>query len=171
MAGVPNSQATGNGGSPSALQRNATPGNGGPGPAALRRVGGAPSRPIMAATMGAPPVSASPAAQPEESNRARDLAGARIIGPVADREVLSYQVPAYPEWAKREGVEGSVTLYFFVLPDGHVKENVLVERTSGFTDFDDGAVKALLAWRFAALPGGAEQWGRITFNYRLGDAR
>lgn len=171
MAGVPTSQAIGSRGTPSALQRDATPGNGGPGPAALRRLEGPSSRPVMAAAMGDPPVSAPPAAKPEESNRVRDLAGARIIGPVADRAVLSYRVPDYPEWAKREGIEGSVTLYFFVLPDGRVKENVLVERTSGFADFDDGALKALLEWRFAALPGGAEQWGRITIHYRLGDAR
>ena len=53
---------------------------------------------------------------------------------------MHYKVPDYPEWAKRDGTEGSVTLYFFVMPDGRVKENVLVERTSGFSDFDDRAV-------------------------------
>jgi TonB family protein len=170
LAGVRASETAGGGTTPSALQRDASPGAGAP--AALRRIEGAPSRPVMAAVVGdGPPVSATPAVQPEDSRRTRDLAGARIIGPVADRAVLSYQVPDYPEWAKREGIEGTVTLYFFVLPDGHVKENVLVERTSGFADFDDGAVKALLAWRFAALPGGSEQWGRITFHYRLGDTR
>lgn len=170
LAGVRTSETAG-GGNPSALQRDSSPGRGAPGPAVLRRIGGVPSRPVMAAVVGdGPPVSATAAVQPEDAKRTRDLAGARIIGPVADRAVVSYQVPDYPEWAKREGIEGTVTLYFFVLPDGHVKENVLVERTSGFTDFDDGAVKALLTWRFAALPGGSEQWGRITFHYRLGDA-
>lgn len=168
-AGVKASEAVGGRAEPSTLQRDA-PGGGVSAPSALRRVEGAPSRPIAVAIAGAPPVSARADTKPEEANRARDLAGARIIGPVADRAVVSYQVPDYPEWAKRDGVEGSVTLYFFVLPDGRVKENVLVERTSGFADFDEGAVKALLAWRFAALPGGSEQWGRITFNYRLGDA-
>jgi TonB family protein len=169
-AGVPASESAGGRATPSTLQRDASPGGVVGTPSALRRVEGAPSRPVMVAIAGAPPVSATPAAKPEDVNRTRDLAGARIIGPVADRAVVSYQVPDYPEWAKREGIEGSVTLYFFVLPDGRVKENVLVERTSGFTDFDEGALKALLAWRFAALPGGAEQWGRITFHYRLGDA-
>jgi TonB family protein len=172
LAGTPDSKTIGAHTTPSTLNRDAAPGTGGRGPAALRRTEGGPSRPVMAAVVGnGPPVSATPAVQPEDAKRTRDLAGARIIGPVADRAVLSYQVPDYPEWAKREGIEGSVTLYFFVLPDGRVKENVLVERTSGFADFDDGAVKALLTWRFAALPGGSEQWGRITFNYRLGGAQ
>lgn len=169
-AGVP-TETIGGSATQSTLRRDAPGGSGTPAPAALRRVGGTPSRPVMAAVTGEPPVSATPAAEPEKANRTRELAGARIIGPVADREVLSYQVPDYPEWAKREGVEGSVTLYFFVLPDGRVKENVLVERTSGFADFDQGAVDALLAWRFVSLPGSSEQWGRITFHYRLGDPR
>jgi TonB family protein len=103
------------------------------------------------------------------SGASRNLAGANLVGPVADRQVLHYKVPDYPEWAKRDGTEGSVTLYFFVMPDGRVKENVLVERTSGFSDFDDRAVAALLQWKFVALSLSNEQWGRITFDYKLSD--
>jgi TonB family protein len=107
----------------------------------------------------------------EDSDARRVLAGAQLTGPVADRPVLSYNVPDYPEWAKKEGVEGSVTIYFVVLADGRVKENVMVEKTAGFADFDDNAVRALLTWRFEALKAGntGEQWGTITFNYRLSD--
>lgn len=171
-AGVSTSTTPGGSATPSTLRRDAAPGvGGGVAPSALKRMGSGPSVPVMAAAVGEPPVSATPATPPEEAKRTRDLAGARIIGPVADRAVLSYDVPDYPEWAKKDGIEGTVTLYFFVLPDGRVKENVLIERTSGFADFDDRAVTALLTWRFAALPGGSEQWGRITFHYRLGDAQ
>ena len=105
---------------------------------------------------------------------ARNLAGANLVGPVADRAVVHYRVPDYPDWAKRDAIEGSVTLYFFVLSDGRVKENVLVERTSGFSDFDTRAVEALLEWKFVPLPASPatnEQWGRITFNYRLSGAQ
>jgi TonB family protein len=106
-----------------------------------------------------------------DSDARRVLAGAQLTGPVADRPVLSYDVPDYPEWAKNEAVEGSVAIYFVVLPDGRVKENVMVEKTAGFADFDDNAVRALLTWRFEPLKGGAtgEQWGTITFHYRLTD--
>jgi len=101
----------------------------------------------------------------------RTLAGAKMTGPVADRPIISYQTPVYPEWAKNEAVEGSVTIYFVVLPDGKVKESIMVEKTSGFADFDGNAVDALLTWRFQPLKRGVtgEQWGTITFIYRLSD--
>ena len=97
------------------------------------------------------------------------LAGIRLAGPVADRPLKSYAAPEYPEWAQRELVEGTVQLTFFVLPDGRVKENVMVEKTSGVEDFDRNAVRALQRWRFAALPAGAtgEQWGSIRIEFRL----
>jgi TonB family protein len=94
------------------------------------------------------------------------------MGPVADRPVLFYRLPEYPDWAKQEAVEGSVTLYFVVRADGVVKENVVVQKTAGFGDFDENARTALRAWRFEALKGGrtGEQWGTITFHYRLANA-
>ena len=152
-----------------ALTRNTSPGGGGgTAPVALKRLGGTPTgRPVMAAAVIDAPTEAPRAAT--HSGASRNLAGANLVGPVADRQVLHYKVPDYPEWAKRDGTEGSVTLYFFVMPDGRVKENVLVERTSGFSDFDDRAVAALLQWKFVALSLSNEQWGRITFDYKLSD--
>lgn len=104
-----------------------------------------------------------------DSSARRVIDGMSLAGPVADRALVSYRKPAYPEWAKSEGVEGTLTLYFIVLPNGAVKENVLVEKTSGFEDFDRNAVEALVAWRFEPLRKGqtGEQWGSITINYRL----
>jgi len=109
-------------------------------------------------------------AKPAQSETSRTLAGAQLTGPVADRPLISYSTPVYPEWAKREGVEGTTKIYFVVLPDGRVKENIVVEKTSGFEDFDRNAAQALLAWRFQPLTGNqtGEQWGRIAFHYRLG---
>ncbi len=87
------------------------------------------------------------------------------------RDVLDRTLPVYPEWAKQDGVEGVVTLYFVVRADGTVRENVLVQRTAGFEDFDENARVALRAWRFEPLRGGrtGEQWGTITFQFRLRD--
>jgi TonB family protein len=151
---------------PSELQRDT---NARPAPMELPR--SAPSRTQTAAVV--PDISV-----PTESPRAatldgadirRNLGSAQLAGPVADRDLESYVTPEYPDWAKREGVEASVTLYFLVRPDGRVKENVLVDKTSGFGDFDENAVKALLAWRFEAINSTKEQWGSITFNFRLTD--
>ena len=49
------------------------------------------------------------------------------------------------------------------------RENVLVQKTAGFEEFDDNARTALRAWRFEPLHGGrlGEQWGTITFHFRL----
>lgn len=101
----------------------------------------------------------------------RTVAGASLAGPIADRKVLSTEVPDYPDWAKREAVEGSVTLYFVVRTDGTVKENVVIQKTAGFGEFDDNARTALRAWKFEPLRGGrtGEQWGTITFHFRLRD--
>lgn len=150
------------------LPRDGSPGHA---PAALtrepRRIGRAE---IVASPLPEPPVERAAPKETETAAR-RVLAGAQLMGPVADRPVVHYDVPDYPDWAKREAVEGSVTIYFVVVPDGRVKENVMVQKTAGFDDFDENAVRALLAWRFEPLRAGAtgEQWGTITFHYRLAD--
>jgi len=111
---------------------------------------------------------AAAAAPNLEAAARRSLAGADLVGEVADRPVVFHVMPVYPDWAKEQAVEGTVTLRFFVLPDGRVKENIQVDRTAGFADFDANAVRALSQWRFAPLSGSsADQWGSITFRYRL----
>jgi len=160
----------------------------GSGPISLTRGGGTGGAPALALTRGGSgaglgpavvatglPASASESSAParsEGSTARRSLAGAQLMGPVADRPVLSYVRPVYPEWAKRDAVEGSVTLYFVVRPDGSIKENILVQKTAGFEDFDENARTALRAWRFQPLTGGrtGEQWGTITFRFRLTEA-
>jgi TonB family protein len=129
--------------------------------------------PVLATT---PPPAAARETAPmagQTTTASRTLAGVTLAGAVADRPVKTHVLPEYPAWAMREAVEATVTLLFVVLPDGRVKENVQVQKTAGYSDFDDNAVAALLRWRFAPLSGGGteEQWGTITFRYRLRDAR
>ncbi len=112
----------------------------------------------------------TPASMPDmESVARRTLEGAELAGEIANRPVLDHIMPTYPEWAKSQAVEATVTLYFVVLPDGRVKENIQIQKTAGFSDFDQNAISALSKWRFKALSGGAahEQWGTITFRFRL----
>jgi TonB family protein len=118
----------------------------------------------------APPRAERPMAASGASRKV--LAGMTLHGQVADRRLVSSARPQYPEWAQRELVEGSVRLYFEVLPSGRVKENVLVERTSGVEDFDRNATRALLSWRFEPVADGVGvQWGSITIDFRLNGAR
>ncbi len=163
--------AGGGGTSPLALNR----GGGGTtaGPAlALNRGGGSGAGPAIVATGLPAERAASAPARGGETIARRIPAGAMLAGPIADRPVIAYTRPIYPEWAKRDAVEGSVTLYFVVRPDGGIKENVLVQKTAGFEDFDESARTALRAWRFAPLREGrtGEQWGTITFHFRLREA-
>jgi TonB family protein len=155
--------------SPLALTRN---GDGAAGPPLTLTRGGASLAPAIATTgLPATATTAVPAHGGDASAR-RALAGAMLAGPIADRPVVAYVRPLYPEWAKRDAVEGRVTLYFIVGPDGSVRENVLVQKTAGFEDFDESARTALRMWRFAPLRDGrtGEQWGTITFNFRLQEA-
>ena len=142
-------------------------------PLALTRGGGGGNAlaPAVAATgIPADKQAGAPAREGEAAVR-RSLAGASLAGPIADRAILHFVPPVYPEWAKRDAVEGSVTLYFTVRPDGSVSDNVLVQKTAGFEDFDESARTALKAWRFEPLRDGrtGDQWGTITFHFRLRD--
>ena len=166
-AGVPG----GLGGSGQSVTLSRGGGGGSGPPLALGRGGGGNGTSTTLARVATPAPSGEPAAAAREgeSTARRTLAGAMLAGPIADRAVLQSTTPVYPEWAKKDGVEGSVTVYFVVRADGSVKENVLVQKTAGFAEFDDNARAAILAWRFEPLRGGrtGEQWGTITFNYRL----
>ncbi|MBI3540451.1 MAG: TonB family protein [Candidatus Eisenbacteria bacterium] len=165
------SAGTGGGTAPLALHRDGT--GSGAGPALVLSRGGTSLAPALANT-GLPSEASertAPARTTETAAR-RSLAGAMLAGPIADRPVVSWVRPVYPDWAKHEAVEGSVTLYFIVRPDGAVMDNVLVQKTAGFEDFDESARVALRAWRFEPLHQGrtGEQWGTITFHFRLREA-
>jgi TonB family protein len=152
-------------------------------PISLKRGGGDGGGPALTLTRGpgegarstlalAPAPAAHAESEPEkggDTGAKRTLAGVTLMGPIADRPILHHVAPVYPEWAKRDGVEGAVTLYFIVRADGTIKENVLVQKTAGFGDFDDNARAALREWRFQPLGDGrtGEQWGTITFRFRL----
>lgn len=92
-----------------------------------------------------------------------------ITGPLANRKVLSRQVPEYPEWARAKGIEAAVVLQFTVTPEGDVKNNVFVVRTSGYPQMDELAAQALKKWKFVPLPSDQlrDEVGTITFNFSI----
>jgi len=139
-------------------------------PIALQR--GAPVARRLDVAVAPTPVPKAEAEAPAGATTAtRQLGNASLMGPVADRPIAHHVMPEYPEWAKRDAVEATVTVRFVVRPDGSIKENVFVQKTAGFEDFDFNAVSAIKAWRFAPLAAGrtGEQWGAITFRFRLRD--
>ncbi len=94
--------------------------------------------------------------------------GIDIEGPLANRNVISYNIPKFPDWALKQGIpESSVSIRFWVSPDGKVLPNLRIERTSGFGRLDRLAMEALKKWRFAPIKTQEKEWGVITFRFLL----
>jgi TonB family protein len=91
----------------------------------------------------------------------------KIFGPLQNRPILEKYLPRYPRWAEEQGLECNVSLHFFVLPNGMVKDNLFVEQGSGYSEMDSLAMKALRAFKFAPIASGEEQEGVIVFYFRL----
>ncbi len=90
-----------------------------------------------------------------------------ISGEISGRPLEAAVKPVYPRWAQREGIEASVTIRFTVRPDGTVKENAIIERSSGHTELDENAKEALFKFRFAPIEEAEDQSGYATFRYML----
>lgn len=94
--------------------------------------------------------------------------GVEIEGPLADRKVVNYEIPEFPQWAKDQGVlEASVAIRFWVDQNGDVLPNMRVEHTSGYGRLDRLAMDSLSRWKFAPLISDERQWGVITFRFLL----
>lgn len=61
--------------------------------------------------------------------------------------IYSRREPAYPEQARREGIEGTVVLRIEILANGRAGD-VSVSRSSGSELLDEAAVDAVQRWRF-----------------------
>jgi TonB family protein len=91
-----------------------------------------------------------------------------LSGPLAQRKILSAIMPRYPEWARARGIQAETVIRFFVSADGEVRERMYIERTSGHKELDDLCIEALKKWKFAPLTAEeADQWGIVTFRFRL----
>jgi len=91
-----------------------------------------------------------------------------IRGPLSQRTVLYRELPSYPEWAEKKGIEAGVSVHFVVLSNGKVKDNIYVVKTSGYPVLDKLVMEALRNWKFASLKGdlyGKEEWGVFTFYF------
>ena len=86
------------------------------------------------------------------------------------RPLGGYQTtPRYPEAARREGVEGVVTLRFEVLANGTIG-TVQVQQSAGREDLDRAAVEAVRAWLFEPARRGKEAvavWVTLPVRFEL----
>lgn len=90
-----------------------------------------------------------------------------ISGPLSGRGIIRRVIPAYPEWAQEQGVQGTVVLEVSVKSNGDVVSFIPVIQTA-HPDLDKLCLEAMLRWRFVDAPAGSnDQTGRITFQFRL----
>lgn len=93
-----------------------------------------------------------------------------ITGDLANRNIIKKTIPPFPLWAKRQGVGATIALRFTVMENGMVKENVIVERTSGSREWDKMVINALKEWKFVALQKTGirkDQSGVVTFQFLI----
>jgi protein TonB len=88
-------------------------------------------------------------------------------GPTRPPRVLNWTDPPYPEQARQQGIEGTVTLKLTVTASGRA-QNVSVSRSSGNRLLDGAAVAHLRKARFSpALKNGAAVPMTITFKVKF----
>jgi TonB family protein len=90
-----------------------------------------------------------------------------ITGQLSGRGILKRTSPSYPRWAEEQGIEAQVAVAFTVRADGSVKDNLYIEKTSGYPEIDDIAKEALQQFLFAPLSSSEDQSGTAIFVFKL----
>lgn len=93
-----------------------------------------------------------------------------LEGPLKYRKIIKMDLPPYPRWAEEKGIEASVSIRLWVDPGGKVKDNMYLEKTSGYSELDHLAMEALRKFVFVAIPPNQTQedeWGVATFRFEL----
>ncbi len=90
----------------------------------------------------------------------------RIYGPGGSREVLFKVLPVYPGWAEEEGVECTLLLKLWILPEGSV-EKVEVEKSSGYSKIDLLSAESAKKWRFNPVSTSEKVWGILPLKFQL----
>lgn len=103
--------------------------------------------------------------------------GAEEVGPLSAGDVdrpprkIAGALPSYPRWARRAGLEGTVTLRFVVTAQGTVTD-VTIRRIEGDERFGPEAIRPTASWRFEpAVKDGkpVSYWYFQSFRFELED--
>ncbi len=91
-----------------------------------------------------------------------------ITGPLSSRKITYKPATPYPLWAQKRGLTATISVQIAVNPNGTVKENVFVVKTSGFGSWDRLVIDSVRQWKFASIQNsGIVQTGIITFSFVL----
>ena len=69
--------------------------------------------------------------------------------PLNDQSYQHVSRPTYPKEARKAGIEGTVLLRVYVMPNGHVARQEVVESPSSL--LDQAAMKGVSGWRFEVV--------------------
>ncbi|MFP4466132.1 MAG: energy transducer TonB [Candidatus Goldiibacteriota bacterium] len=113
-----------------------------------------------------------PTAEPRETLKKditikKDRGPLLITGQIANRTVLKAVTPVYPRWAQQQGIEAEVAVFLTVLPDGTVKDDAYVRRSSGHSELDELALDAIKQFRFAPKGISGDETGIAIFRFQL----
>ena len=100
---------------------------------------------------------------------ARKIALAPVTAPSFRADYLDNPPPVYPRQARRDGIEGTVTLKVLVTSAG-TPAKVVLETSSGSDTLDRAALNAVKAWRFVPARRGDEAidaWVLVPVAFRL----
>ena len=87
-----------------------------------------------------------------------------VIPPAPKVAILTRVDPAYPAAAQAAGEQGTVLLDVQIDVRGHVAD-VTIAKSSGFTELDAAAARAVRQWRFSALATNAHV--RVPIKFQL----
>ena len=93
-----------------------------------------------------------------------------ITGQISGRKRLRSGLPKYPQWAIDQGASGLVRVAITVAPDGSVRENVILDASSGYSLLDDAVKTVVRAWQFVPLDATAaqvDQTGTVSIKFVL----
>jgi TonB family protein len=106
----------------------------------------------------------------EATRRALGLVSEAVARQSGETPRFVYQpTPAYPEEARQQGWEGTVTLHLELRADGTVGD-VQVARSSGHEVLDTAAQETAKTWKHTPVPlegGQATRWAEINLTFKL----
>lgn len=93
----------------------------------------------------------------------------QMFGPIVNRSIVYSEIPEYPDWARKRGIETDVRMRIWVNAYGDVTDTMII-RKSGFVKIDLLVENSLRRWKFTPLASDVaqtKQWGEILIRFVL----
>ena len=90
-----------------------------------------------------------------------------ITGALADRKLIKWPLPPYPEWAQQQGISAYLNINLKVGADGKVTGTVITISTTGYPQWDEMVINWIKSnWLWQNVPGLTSP-GAIGIRFRL----